>query len=342
MSDAFTPRHLLVTGAAGFIGSAFVRYMLARYPDLRLTVLDKLTYAGNTANLALVAGDPRYRFVRGDITRRDDVAPLLAECDGLVNFAAETHVDRSILDPGAFVMTDVYGTYVLLECVRELGTARAVFVSTDEVYGDVPQGQSVEGDAFAPRSPYAASKAGGELMVRAYHITYGLPTLVTRGSNTFGPYHYPEKLIPLMITNAIDDLPLPVYGDGLQRRDWLYVDDHAGGIDAVLRRGTVGEAYNLGAGNERTNIAVVREILRLLGKTEGLIQHVTDRPGHDRRYALDASKARGLGWAPSESFEASLAATVDWYRRNEAWWRPLKSGEYARYYQRQYGERLGT
>src|SRR5919206_553072 len=228
MSDPFSPRHVLVTGGAGFIGSAFVRHVLARYPDLRVTVLDKLTYAGNLANLAPVAGDPRYRFVQGDITQRDDVLPVLGDCDALVNCAAETHVDRSILDA-------------------------ALFVSTDEVYGDVPHGASTEDDAFAPRSPYAASKAGGELLVRAYHITYGLPVLTTRGSNTFGPYHYPEKLIPLMITNALDDQPLPVYGDGRQRRDWLYVDDHAAGIDVVLRRGVPGTAYNLGGGKEREN-----------------------------------------------------------------------------------------
>jgi dTDP-glucose 4,6-dehydratase len=340
MSDPFSPRHVLVTGGAGFIGSAFVRYVLARYPDLRVTVLDKLTYAGNPANLAPVAHDPRYRFVQGDITQRDDVLPVLGDCDALVNFAAETHVDRSILDAGAFVTTDVYGSYVLLEAMRELGTPHALFVSTDEVYGDVPHGASTEDDAFAPRSPYAASKAGGELLVRAYHVTYGLPVLTTRGSNTFGPYHYPEKLIPLMITNALDDQPLPVYGDGRQRRDWLYVDDHAAGIDAVLRRGVPGAAYNLGGGNERENLAVVRSILDLTGKPESLIRYVQDRPGHDRRYALDCTRAHALGWRPAHSFEDALAATVRWYQQNEAWWRPLKNGDYARYYQQQYGSRL--
>jgi dTDP-glucose 4,6-dehydratase len=331
---------VLVTGGAGFIGSAFVRYVLARYPDLHVTVLDKLTYAGNLANLAPVAGDPRYRFVQGDITQRDDVRPVLADCDALVNFAAETHVDRSILDAGAFVTTDVYGSYVLLEAMRELGTPRALFVSTDEVYGDVPHGASTEDDAFAPRSPYAASKAGGELLVRAYHITYGLPVLTTRGSNTFGPYHYPEKLIPLMITNALDDHPLPVYGDGRQRRDWLYVDDHAAGIDVVLRRGVPGAAYNLGGGNECENIAVVRRILNLTGKPESLIRYVQDRPGHDRRYALDCARAHALGWRPVHAFEDALAATVRWYQQNVSWWRPLKNGDYARFYQQQYGSRL--
>ncbi len=340
MSETFSPLHVLVTGGAGFIGSAFVRYVLARYPDLRVTVLDKLTYAGNLANLAPVDGDPRYRFVQGDVARREDVVAALADCDALVNFAAETHVDRYILDAGAFVTTDVYGSYVLLEAIKELGTPRAVFVSTDEVYGDVEEGSSRESDPFAPRSPYAASKAGGEMLVRAYRITHGLPVLTTRGSNTFGPYHYPEKLIPLMITNALDDLPLPVYGDGRQRRDWLYVDDHAAGIDLVLRRGAEGEAYNLGGGNERENIDVVRRILTLTGKPESLIQHVADRPGHDRRYALDCAKAHALGWRPTHTFEDALAETVQWYRGHESWWRPLKSGEYARYYQEQYGKRL--
>ncbi len=340
MSDLFAPRHVLVTGGAGFIGSAFVRYCLGRYPDLRVTVLDKLTYAGNLSNLLPVAADPRYRFIQGDIAVRDDVLAALGDCDALVNFAAETHVDRSILDAGAFVTTDVYGSYVLLEAVKELGTPRALFVSTDEVYGDVEQGVSVETDPFAPRSPYASSKAGGELMVRAYHITHGLPTLVTRGSNTFGPHHYPEKLIPLMITNALDDLPLPVYGDGRQQRDWLYVDDHAAGIDAALRRGTLGEAYNLGGGNERENIDVVERILELTGKPASLIRHVQDRPGHDRRYALNSSKAHALGWQPTHTFEDALATTVQWYRDNESWWRPLKSGEFADYYRQQYATRL--
>ena len=339
-THTFTPQNILVTGGAGFIGSAFVRLVLARYPDLRVTVLDKLTYAGNLANLAPVADSQRYHFVQGDIARREDVLPTLRDCDALVNFAAETHVDRSILDAGAFVTTDVYGSLVLLEAVKEMGTPRALFVSTDEVYGDVEEGASVESDPFAPRSPYAASKAGGELLARAYHITHGLPTLVTRGSNTFGPYHYPEKLIPLMITNALDDQPLPVYGDGRQRRDWLYVDDHAAGIDLVLRRGALGEAYNLGGGNERENIDVVRQILTLTGKSEGLIRYVQDRPGHDRRYALDCTKAHALGWRPARPFEEALAGTVRWYQQREDWWRPLKSGAYDAYYRQQYESRF--
>lgn len=340
MSEPYTPQHILVTGGAGFIGSAFVRYTLNHYAGIRVTVLDKLTYAGNLSNLDSVAADARYRFIHGDIAVRSDVIAALDGCDALVNFAAETHVDRSILDPGAFVTTDVYGSYVLLEAAKELGLARALFVSTDEVYGHVEEGASRESDAFAPRSPYAASKAGGELLVHAYYVTYGLPVLVTRGSNTFGSYHYPEKLIPLMITNALEDRPLPLYGDGRQRRDWLYVDDHAAGIDTVLRAGRPGAAYNLGGDNERENIAVVRRILELLGKPEDLIQFVQDRPGHDRRYALDSSKAHALGWRPRHAFDAALAQTVEWYRRNEAWWRPLKDSAYAGYYQQQYGSRL--
>lgn len=342
MTEPFTPRHLLITGGAGFIGSAFARYSLLRYPDLRLTVLDKLTYAGNRANLAPIAADARFNFVQGDITRREDVLPALRDCDALVNFAAETHVDRSILDAGAFVLTDVYGSYVLLEALKELGTPRALFVSTDEVYGDVPDGASREGDALAPRSPYAASKAGGELLVRAYHITHDLPVLATRGSNTFGPYHYPEKLIPLMITNALDDQPLPVYGDGRQRRDWLYVDDHAAGIDVALRRGAPGETYNLGGGNERENLAVVQRILELTGKSPSSIRYVQDRAGHDRRYAVDCAKAHALGWRPAHAFDDALAATVAWYQHNEEWWRPLKDAGFAAYYQQQYGARLAA
>jgi dTDP-glucose 4,6-dehydratase len=342
VSDEFRPRHLLVTGGAGFIGSAYVRYVLTHHPDVRVTVLDKLTYAGNLANLDPVAHYERYRFLRGDIAKRAEVEAALEGCDALVNFAAETHVDRSILDAGAFVTTDVFGSYVLLEAVRALGTERALFVSTDEVYGHVERGASREEDPMLPRSPYAASKAGGEMLVRAYHITYGTPVLVTRGSNTFGPYHFPEKLIPLMITNAIDDQPLPVYGDGRQRRDWLYVDDHAAGIDAILRRGTPGQSYNLGGENERENIEVVRCILELLQKPASLIRHVPDRPGHDRRYALDSSKARLLGWQRSRPFEQDLAATVEWYVNHQDWWRPLKGGEFQRYYREQYAARLGA
>jgi dTDP-glucose 4,6-dehydratase len=335
-------KNLLVTGGAGFIGSNFVRYMLERYPDLHVVVFDKMTYAGNLDNLEDVSENENYRFMRGDIADRQAIARLLDsnEIDTVVNFAAESHVDRSILDPDAFIQTDVVGVYTLLDECRKLEIERVLHVSTDEVYGSIAEGAFKEGDPMKPNSPYAASKAGGELMVRAYNVTFGLNAMVTRGSNTFGPYQYPEKLLPLFITNAIDGEPLPLYGDGRQVRDWLYVDDHCAGIDLVLRQGKPGEAYNLGGENERHNIDVVRQMLTILGKPESLIQHVEDRPGHDRRYALDNSKIRELGWQPSLSFDQALERTVRWYADNEHWWRKLKSGEYLDYYQAQYGHRL--
>lgn len=330
---------LLVTGGAGFIGSNFVRYMLSRYPDYSVVVLDKLTYAGNLANLADVAGNPNYRFVRGDICDAQLVDGLVAEVDAVLNFAAETHVDRSILDAGGFIQTDVYGTFVLLEAARKHNIRRFLQVSTDEVYGDVPEGSSLESDPFRPRSPYSASKAGGEMMVQAYHVTYGVPTLITRGSNNYGPFQYPEKLIPVLITNALDGQELPVYGDGRQIRDWLYVLDHCSGIDLVLHEGKVGEAYNVGGGNERENLDVIHQVLELLGKDRSLVRFVKDRPGHDRRYSVDCGKLRQLGWTPSRDFEEELAETVRWYVANEAWWRPLKSGEYLEYYKQNYAGR---
>jgi dTDP-glucose 4,6-dehydratase len=335
-------RNFLITGGAGFIGSNFARYMLRKYPGYRVVVYDKLTYAGNLKNLLDVHDDPRYRFVRGDIADKHSLADTIRDnqIDTIVNFAAESHVDRSILQPDAFIHTDVVGTYVLLEAARQFGLERFAQVSTDEVYGSIPAGFFKEGDPLEPNSPYSASKAGGELMVRAYHETYGLNTVVTRGSNTFGPYQYPEKVAPLFITNAIDDLPLPLYGDGMQVRDWLYVEDHCAGIDLALHRGPAGEVYNLGGGNERHNIDVTRLILRLLGKPESLIRLVADRPGHDRRYALDCAKLQALGWQPARDFETAVAETVDWYRQNEWWWRPIKSGEFKAYYEQQYGQRL--
>jgi dTDP-glucose 4,6-dehydratase len=337
-------KNILVTGGAGFIGSNFVRYMLREHPAYRLVVYDKLTYAGNTASLLDVHDEPRYRFERGDIADKHRLADVIRDnqIDTIVNFAAESHVDRSILEPDAFIHTDVVGTYVLLEAARQFGLERVAQVSTDEVYGSIPEGAFKEGDPLEPNSPYSASKAGGELMVRAYHETYGLNTVVTRGSNTFGPYQYPEKVAPLFITNAIDNLPLPLYGDGRQVRDWLYVLDHCAGIDLVLHRGQPGEVYNLGGGNERHNIDVTRAILRLLGKPDSLIRPVADRPGHDRRYALDCSKIQALGWRPAHAFETALAETVDWYRRNEWWWRPIKSGDFQAYYAQQYGQRLAS
>ena len=338
MSLGFT--RLLVTGGAGFIGSTFVRRMLARHADLSVTVLDKLTYAGNLANLAEVEAEARYRFVRGDIADPDMVDSVAADAEVTVNFAAESHVDRSIEEPDAFIQTDVYGTFVLLEAARRHGHARYLQVSTDEVYGDVATGSSTEGDPLQPRSPYSASKASGDLLVRAYHTTYGLPAMVSRASNNFGPYQYPEKLIPLFVTNAIDDLSLPMYGDGQQIRDWLYVEDHCDAIELLLMRGLPGEVYNVGAGNEMTNADVTAMILKLLDKPTSLVRRVLDRPGHDRRYSVDSSRIRQLGWRPMHEFVDALAATVDWYLRREDWWRPLKSGEYLDYYRRQYGTRL--
>jgi dTDP-glucose 4,6-dehydratase len=336
---------LLVTGGAGFIGSAYVRDVLGRRDGTRITVLDKLTYAGNRSNLATVETDPeagaRYRFVEGDIADPEVVGPLVAEADAVVNFAAESHVDRSILDPEAFLRTGVIGVHVLLEaCRMAANTPRFLQVSTDEVYGSVEEGFSGEADPLAPRSPYAAAKAAGELLVRSYVVTYGLDAVVTRGSNTYGPYHHPEKLIPLFVTNAIDDQPLPLYGDGLQRRDWLYVTDHADAIDFVLRRGRPGETYNVPGGVEMANRETIRLLLERLDKPWSLVRHVEDRPGHDRRYAMDGSKLAALGWTPRTSFEDGLARTVDWYMANESWWRAARSGDWDAYYERQYGSRL--
>src|SRR5690554_523671 len=335
-------KNLLVTGGAGFIGSNFVRYMLNRHADINVVVYDKLTYAGNLDNLLPVSEDSRYKFVRGDIADRSAVAAALAsnDIDTVVNFAAESHVDRSILNPDAFIQTNSLGTFVLLDESRKHGVERFLQVSTDEVYGSIPEGFFKEGDPLEPNSPYAASKASGDLMARAYYVTYGLNTVVTRGSNTFGPYQYPEKLLPLFISNALDDEPLPLYGDGRQVRDWLYVEDHCSGIETVLLKGEPGEAYNIGGENERHNIDVVRQMLAILGKPESLIRQVEDRPGHDRRYALDTTKLHNLGWQQAYSFEEALEATVEWYVKNEWWWRKIKSGEFREYYERQYGKRL--
>jgi dTDP-glucose 4,6-dehydratase len=330
---------LLVTGGAGFIGSNFARYVIQRYPGDSVVVLDKLTYAGNPANVADLRTSPRFSFVQGDIADASLVEPLVAGVDAVVNFAAETHVDRSIHDAGAFIETDVRGTWVLLEAARKAKLSRYLQVSTDEVYGHVPVGHSKETDQLAPRSPYAASKAGGDMMVLAYKITHDLPVLITRASNNIGPYQYPEKVVPVFVTNAIDDVPMPIYGDGGALRDYLHVVDHCAGIDTVLRQGVPGEVYNIGAGNEINTLVLARAILDRLGKPESLMQFVPDRPGHDRRYAVDCSKLKALGWEPEYTFETALNATVDWYVNNQEWWRPLKSGEYLDYYQRNYGNR---
>jgi len=335
-------RSILVTGGAGFIGSNFCRYMLEKYPDYNIVVLDALTYAGNLENLADMRDNPRFKFVRGDIRDKTVVDELVKDVDAIVNFAAETHVDRSIADPGNFVLTDVYGVFVLLEACRSYGVQKFLHVSTDEVYGSIQEGSFKESDALQPNSPYSASKAGGELLARSYFVTYGTPVLITRGSNNFGPYQYPEKLIPFFITNALEDKPLPVYGDGQQVRDWIYVLDHCEGIDLVLHKGEVGTSYNLGGGNERTNLEVTKLILAVLGKPESLIKYVTDRPGHDRRYSLDCARIRELGWTPRHKFEDALEDTVRWYVENEGWWRRIKEhqAEYREFTQSWYASRL--
>jgi dTDP-glucose 4,6-dehydratase len=326
---------VLVTGGAGFIGSHFAKRLAAAGDEV--VVLDKLTYSGNKANLEGVD----VRLVVGDICDPEAVAEAGAGCDAVVNFAAETHVDRSILGAAEFIETDVHGTYVLLGWARDAG-ARLVQVSTDEVYGDIPEGQrSVETDPLHPSSPYSASKAGGDLQVLAAVRTFGVDACITRAANTYGPHQYPEKIVPLFVTNALDGESLPVYGDGRQRREWLHAEDHCAAVELVLREGRSGEIYNVG-GEELENIEVTHRILELTGATEELIRHVEDRAGHDRRYALDDSKVRGLGWSPQYSFaETGLAETVAWYRDNRAWWEPIKSGEYRRYYDQQYGARLG-
>jgi dTDP-glucose 4,6-dehydratase len=335
-------QNLLITGGAGFIGSNFVHYMLEKYPSYRIVVYDKLTYAGRTENLARAEGNPQMAFIQGDICDIDAVRAAVDEqkIDTIINFAAETHVDRSILEPDAVVRTNVNGTWALLEVARERQIDRFHQISTDEVYGAIPEPQrSKEGDPLEPRSPYSASKAGAEHLVYAYFVTYGLPVTTTRGSNNIGPFHYPEKAVPLFTTNAIDDTPLPIYGDGRQVRDYQYVLDHCEGIDLVLHKGLLGEIYNVGTEVETSNIEMARKILDILGKPHSLLQHVTDRAGHDRRYALDCSKLRALGWHSRHSFDEALERTVRWYIENEEWWRPIKSGEYLEYYNKQYGGR---
>ena len=333
-------KHILVTGGAGFIGSNFVRHMVKTYPQYHIVNFDALTYAGNLENIAEIKGCANYSFIKGNIADAQAVKQAMEahQIDVIVNFAAESHVDRSIEDPGIFVQTNVVGTQVLLEAARQYHVEKYLQVSTDEVYGTLGKdGFFSETTPLAPNSPYSASKTGADLLVRAYYETYGLPVNITRCSNNYGPYHFPEKLIPLVITNAMEDKEIPVYGDGLQVRDWLHVADHCRAIDLVLHKGSAGEVYNVGGNNERTNLHIVKVILEALGKSESLIRHVADRLGHDRRYAIDAAKIkRELGWQPQYTFETGIKETVQWYLEHEEWWRRVKSGEYKAYYQKMY------
>jgi len=330
--------NVLVTGGAGFIGSAYVRHRLETHPGFSVRVLDKLTYAGREENLEGL--DPqRLELEEADIADPDAVRRALDGCGAIVNFAAETHVDRSIESPGEFIQTDVFGTFVLLEAAREAGI-RHLQVSTDEVYGSIEDGSFTERSPIEPSSPYSASKAGGDMMVGAYRHTYDVDALIVRGSNNYGPRQYPEKLIPLCVLNALAGDPLPVYGDGLQVRNWLWSADFAGAIDTALEYGQAGEVYNVGGPDELPNIEVVKRILALTGRDEALIEYVTDRPGHDRRYSLSSEKIRDLGWEPAVGFEDGIERTVEWYRENERWWKPIRSGEYRDYYRRQYGSEL--
>lgn len=335
---------LLVTGGAGFIGSNFVLYMLKQHPNYQIINVDALTYAGNLENLKSVEGNPNHAFVKADITDAKAMDKLISQgVDVIVNFAAESHVDRSILEPDIFVKTNVLGTQVLLDAAKKHGVKKFVQISTDEVYGTLGEtGLFTEETPLAPNSPYSASKAGGDLLVRAYHETFGLPVNITRCSNNYGPYQFPEKLIPLMISRALADEALPVYGDGLNIRDWLYVEDHCSAIDLVIHQGRDGEVYNIGGYNERTNLHIVRTILEQLGKPESLIKHVQDRPGHDRRYGIDPTKImKELGWKPKHSFETGIKETIRWYLDNKEWWTRIQTGVYQEYYAKQYGNRLG-
>lgn len=331
-------KRILVTGGAGFIGSHFVKYQIKNYPGVHVVNVDKLTYAGNLQNLAGI-DESRYTFIQADIADAEAMEQAMQGCDAVVSFAAETHVDRSIQGASQFIDTDVRGVYNIVEAARKLGTNRILLVSTDEVYGSIDQGSFKETDPTNPRNPYSASKAGGELIGRAFFHTFDVPVIITRGSNTYGSHQYPEKVLPLFTTNAIDRLPLPLYKGGEHNvRDWLYVEDHCSGIDCALRNGTPGEIYNVAGSNERENIVLTRRILELTGRGEDLIKFVPDRPGHDRRYSIDSTKLRGLGWAPKMDWDHGIALTVQWYIDNESWWRPIKTGEYLEYYKRQYGE----
>lgn len=332
-------KRILVTGGAGFIGSNFIRTMMEKHADIEIINLDKLTYAGNLENLKDVESDSRYRFVKGDICDGPLVDGLIRESNVVINFAAESHVDRSIGKPDDFIQTDIFGTFQLLEASRKHGVDRFIQISTDEVYGSIEKGLFEETNPLMPSSPYSASKAGADRLVYSYFVTYDLPILITRASNNYGPYQYPEKLISLFVTNAIEDKSLPIYGDGLNVRDWLYVMDHCSAIDFVLENGKIGEVYNVGGGNEKTNIEITDLILKTLGKSDDLKTFVKDREGHDRRYALSIQKIKALGWQPEHVFEEAIVETIHWYQENRSWWEKLKSGEYLEYYKSHYDER---
>jgi dTDP-glucose 4,6-dehydratase len=318
-------KKLLITGGAGFIGSNFIRYILNKYADYHVVNLDKLTYCGNLDNLKDVELNSRYSFVKGDITDAELADKLVKDCDAVINFAAETHVDRSIKDPASFVRTNVFGTYTLLEAAKKFCTGLFIQISTDEVYGSIVKGKFREEDPLEPNSPYSATKAAGDLLARSYYVTYKLPVIITRSSNNFGPYQYPEKVIPLFVTNLIENKKVPVYADGKNVRDWLFVIDNCEAIDAVLHDGKAGEIYNIGGGHEITNLELTHAILRKMGKGRESVQFVEDRPGHDKRYALDIRKVRALGWKGRHDFSSALELTVEWYKNNEAWWRKLKA-----------------
>ncbi len=334
---------ILVTGGLGFMGSDFIRYMLDTYPLYEIINIDKMTYAGNPDNLAGYDTNSRYTFIKGDISVASDVEKALAtgkgRIDAIINFAAETHVDRSIQNPEAFLQTSVVGTYRLLEKARELGIDRYIQISTDEVFGEIEEGHFTEASPFMPRSPYSAAKAAGDMLVASYVNTYQLPAIVTHCCNNFGPFHYPEKLIPLAITNILEDKKVPIYGDGKQVREWIFVRDHSKAIDYILHNGNAGEVYNIGSGEERENIETITAILAELGRDEAALEFVKDRPGHDRRYAIDSSKLRSLGWKPEYTFEQGIKETVSWFQKHEVWWKKIKSGEYLEYYKKQYEER---
>lgn len=331
----------LVTGGAGFIGTNFIYEILENYDHISIINLDKLTYAGNKKNLTAVENDPRYRFVHGDIGDRKLVADILSQhVDVIVNFAAETHVDRSILDPTAFIKTDILGTYTLLEAAKDKGIDRFIQISTDEVYGSIAEGSATEKFPLMPTNPYSASKSGADRLAFSYWATYKVPVIITRCSNNYGPYQYPEKLIPLFVTNLIEGKKVPLYGDGKNIRDWIYVRDHAKAIQFVIENGQKGEVYNIAGSHEVENITIVRTLLELCGCNESSIQYVADRPGHDKRYSLNDKKLKSLGWKPEYSFEQALHRTVNWYQDHADWWKPLKSGEYLKYYQAQYAHRL--